>query len=313
MLERTSSSIDKYSWMGLVMLVLMFVGLNEKASAQNPPQSPIEAGECSTSADANETPCLFSLGDLSNPSRAQPEVAGAKEVKNYQEWRTVFFAMLKSKELCTHSLVGERVLLTAAHCVTSTQRVRIIIEDIPYSAKCKIHPNYRTNPSADYALCLLNKAVQLPRTNGRKTKFETLNLDPNSVLKNLIVDMTGFGCDRKDLKKEGSKVFRIGQAKVKSLAASPDNYLFVSGKATLCFGDSGGPTFFQGSQQNRKIVAINSMRDDDLQKNGSWLSSTSTKMAKFFLTHWIEEMEKEHDYKFKIVVCGHNGNNGICR
>src|SRR5690606_31297364 len=60
---------------------------------------------------------------------------------------------------CSSTLIGERVLLTAAHCVSNGGTKTFNIGSTRYTGTCTHHGSYRSNSTADWALCLLTTSV----------------------------------------------------------------------------------------------------------------------------------------------------------
>lgn len=58
---------------------------------------------------------------------------------------------------CTASLVGPRTVYTAAHCVRSS--IAFSIGTDRFTASCVVAPEYRGNPTADYALCYVDLSL----------------------------------------------------------------------------------------------------------------------------------------------------------
>jgi hypothetical protein len=219
------------------------------------------------------------LADLTLDLGAQTTVIGARKVDP-----KLFAASFFQKDLqCTSSLVGPRVLLTAAHCVAAAATVKFQVNGQPYSAICDHAPAYhpKTNKTADYALCLVGRDVN------DTPYFETISIDPARLRKDQELLLTGFGCTKAGGGGSTSgTVYRVGESVITVLPTKSDNRIITEGDAAVCYGDSGGPAFLQrkgddgGPRIQVSVNAVGNIRD----KSG--LASLSTPTALSFLRDW---------------------------
>jgi hypothetical protein len=198
---------------------------------------------------------------------------------------------------CTASIVGERALIQAAHCVDDGAVTEFTtVNKIKYESVCKRNPTYNTSHTADYALCLVKEKV-------KDVPYESLNDDQNYVKVGDSVLLTGFGCIRSNGTGGNDGKFRIGEAvinRVPDPRRSSNDYV-TTAPIALCFGDSGGPAY-KVVGNARKIISINSRGDI---KTTSYLSSVSRKEAIDFFKAWMNETGEK--------ICGlHSGAVG-CR
>lgn len=186
---------------------------------------------------------------------------------------------------CSATLIGYRTLLTAAHCVKDGGQVIFTINPNRYNAKCKHHPDYAKDKTADWALCLVNREVP-------GIISEVVLTDPAALKKGATIMLTGYGCTEGPKGTGGNDgVFRIGEAKVSRLPATSHDITLNSG-AALCFGDSGGAGYaFQGGV--RKVFGVNSRGNISTI---SYLSATSTGAFGQFARGWANAN--------KVVICG---------
>jgi len=194
---------------------------------------------------------------------------------------------------CSSTVVGERVVLIAAHCVSDGKSIEFAFGPQKYTAKCTHSPDYRRDTTADWALCLTDRKVDgvLP---------ELVAQDGSWCAKGVKVRLTGYGCTRVGGTGGNDGVYRIGEAEVTS-CPSRDNDTVTKGGAALCYGDSGGPAFREYDDGSREVFAVNSRGDI---RTTSYLASVFTAKAKSFFTSWQE--------KNGAWICGYPGS-GPCR
>jgi hypothetical protein len=130
---------------------------------------------------------------------------------------------------CTATIVGKRVLVTAAHCGTNGAKVKFQFNGSNYEGTLTRSSLY---PDKDHDLAAVFTTAEIasarPRTIGGK------------AVRGAGIDILGFGCTTVGGVADGK--LRIGQSLVSGFSAfymvtsSPDG-------ATVCRGDSGGPAF----------------------------------------------------------------------
>lgn len=203
---------------------------------------------------------------------------------------------------CTASIVGEKVILTAAHCskengeivpVSEDSEYQFVFEQNVYKAKCSLAPSYRNGRtgvgSEDIALCKIDRKVDV--------KYAIVSTDEPQI--DDTVTLIGYGCIRGRNSEGGAGggndgILRVGDAIV--YRNSTDNYhhWHADRGASLCYGDSGGPAFFK--VENPKddyhyIAGVNSMGDIE-----SYSLLTSTKQSIGFF--------KAYELTNKVEICG---------
>lgn len=168
------------------------------------------------------------------------------------EWPASVYAKAGGSA-CSATLVGERVVFMAAHCMSNGQKITFTAGANSYSATCTHHPDYRKNDTADWALCLVSRPVT-------GVPFENLGLDAQlNIGQNLL--LSGYGCVNPGGGGGNDGIFRIGEAKIRGLPAYSNHDIVTKGGAALCFGDSGGAAYLLGAEGARQIVAVNSRGD----------------------------------------------------
>lgn len=260
-----------------------------------------------------------------------PRLRGG-QLANPEEWPSSLYIEYPDAQgrvhPCTAALLGPRVLLTAAHCVPADGAGRLESRvQGEFHLACERHPNYASDPSADFALCRLSRSFVLPR-GGR---YETISGLPMSAVMDLRDDfivLAGFGCTGDRIRDASSveaaeRPFRIGRTEIDETSASPSrrrgsaalysnaqNYnLFTveeDGLANLCPGDSGGPAFLSGREvRTRKIIGVSSrVLTRGLRFGGSLVSSTSGPAFRSWALRWLGA---------SLEACGLQPGNLACR
>jgi hypothetical protein len=195
---------------------------------------------------------------------------------------------------CSATLVGEKVLLTAAHCMKDGGNVTFVVGPNKYSAKCAHHPSYTKDATADWALCLVNRSITGIPLEGVLTQKGTLKVRQTTLL-------TGYGCTEKGTGTGGNDgIFRIGEAKVSRLPDANHDTVLGAG-AALCFGDSGGAGYLvEGGR--RRVFGVNSRGNI---RTTSYLASTFTGAFAEFATGWTAANGTR--------ICGLHGDAPGCR
>lgn len=203
------------------------------------------------------------------------------EVADPAEWPASPFA-----NNCSSTIVGPRVQLIAAHCVSNGGTKTFTIGTTRYSAKCSHHPSYRNNSTADWALCLVDKEVAgIP--------YENVATEAQYKVGMKLL-LTGYGCRTAGGGGGMDGKFRIGMATVSRIPGTSSNYDTVTNNgAALCYGDSGGGVYFINEAGERWVVAVNSRGDI---ARVSYLSTVWVKVAQDWMKQWSEAN--------KAPICG---------
>lgn len=164
---------------------------------------------------------------------------------------------------CTATLVGPRMVYTAAHCV-GRRGIRFSVGQDSYSAECRTAREYhRGNSTADFALCHVSRPVQgVPY-------YESINLNKDLVQVNDTVLLSGYGCQRWGRGIDGK--YRIGESTVARVPSGSNSDIVTRNDATLCSGDSGGPAWeILPNGKRGKMLSVNSRSNT---RNVSYLSA----------------------------------------
>lgn len=185
---------------------------------------------------------------------------------------------------CTAAIAGERVLITAAHCVNNGGSKAFSVGPNTYAAKCTHHPAYRGNSTADWAICLVDRKVE-------GVPYEKVATQIEYKIGDELL-LSGFGCT-----KWGGGipklVYRIGKSPVIRLPSGSNYDTVTRSSVALCSGDSGGPAWLVKEDGDRFLVGVNSRSDTTVT---SYLSSHAVQTAQSFYKDWA--------LKNKVEICG---------
>ena len=259
----------------------------------------------------------------------QPQLRGG-EIARSADWPASMYATFVTpagQSACTAALVGPSALLTAAHCVPTSGRVSFVLAGANYATQCTKHPGYSegTDPSADFALCKVDRPVVTPPG----FKHETISLAPMSgLVRTGPVILGGYGCVS-DIVRERSTDgrYRIGSNTIDESSDSPaqtrgpayyaprqrNNLLTTkdAAVANLCPGDSGGPAFrVTGTgYAQRRIIGVNSrvfyLDPRKTSYGSSLISATGGPDFRPWATNWATSAG--------VIVCGVRGSVPNCR
>lgn len=209
--------------------------------------------------DARVVDDLSQLGEDSAISAGQEVINGV--VVDRRDFPAIFGKRsgLDPNPTCTAALVGPSTILIAAHCVSSSPRIRLSSGTVRVEGICQTAPGWSSNTDtgADIALCLLRRPVS-------GIVYERVSFTVPAAGQQVTV--SGFGCTEEGGPRDGT--LRLGTAPIKARPAgfrdSPGTLYTVGsitgGDAVLCPGDSGGPLFLMGSSTDgpREIIGVNS-------------------------------------------------------
>lgn len=223
---------------------------------------------------------------------------------NIKDWPASVYASAGSSR-CSSTVVGERTLFSAGHCMSNSGTVSFSVGSNKYIAKCTHHPEYKKNDTADWALCLVDKPVI-------GIKYENFAKD-FSVKKGDVLRLTGYGCTKPNGTGGNDGIFRIGLAKVTSVPFK-SNYdvalidfkdsfeVTPEERAALCYGDSGGAGYKEHENGDREIFGVNSRGDI---RTTSYLPAVGLPVFRDFAKDWA--------LKNNTKICGIHDDAKDCR
>lgn len=211
------------------------------------------------------------------------------------EWPASVYASMGDSK-CTATVIGEKVLLIAAHCVGNGRNATFPAGGGQYVAACTHHPNYASDSTSDYALCKTVAVIA-------NIQYERVQTDPSVLAVGKEVLLTGYGCVNQGGGGGNDGTYRIGEANITTLHQGNQD-IVTRGGAALCYGDSGGPAFFylDAAKKDRVQISVNSRGNI---KDTSYLSSLSGGRFK----SWAEGWRTTNGVK----ICGMDADAKGCR
>jgi hypothetical protein len=245
---------------------------------------------------------FVALSDMTQ-STGKPKM-GNGVVVNTKLWPASFVSS-SAQGSCTATLIGPRVLMTAAHCVGQGKTARITYADgLAFDGTCKRFPQWsENNPSADFALCHMQAVVKKSGL-----QYEYISLEPVRIKQGQELVAGGYGCtDLESRTVENPPEFRIGSLfidKLPTVMPSWPEWIATTpgtpGEAAfVCPGDSGGAVYAVQVNGARAAVALISAVGADKAQSDylvSYLAALSSAAGKKFVSDWLGET--------KELVCG---------
>jgi hypothetical protein len=203
---------------------------------------------------------------------------------------------------CTATLIGAKVLLTAAHCGRSGDTTSFQIGQTVYSATLTRSPVYQEgNASADHDI-----AVGLIENEISGVKFASVGGEAKVGTE---ITLAGYGCTTSSGTGGNDGVLRIGENKVSSFNGF-DMVSNLQGGGALCFGDSGGPAFVKLGNtmvEHHVVLGVNSKGNI---KDTNYNARTDTTESQEFFAEFAQQNSVEICGVNKDCAAGGGGGGG---
>lgn len=224
-------------------------------------------------------------------TEATPEIIGGRKA-DLATWPATFVFNSASGKRCTATVVGPRVVLTAAHCVTGAVDGRIV--DTSLRLACQPHDYYSSGSLYDIALCVTSGVVKLERD----APYETIEATKGPAKRGALT-LLGYGCVSPN--GPGGTLYE-GASYVQQVADPKRPYFVTSGGAAVCSGDSGGGAYRLAGQFSRRVVGVASMDATAGQSNFSQLAEAE---AVRWMRSWAaSQTDPVTRVKVEVRICG---------
>jgi hypothetical protein len=241
----------------------------QKAEAQNVPENVIEYY-------------------VNEQGEIVPTLINGEEVSK-DDWRSVVRIKVGNSG-CSATVVGPKVVITAAHCGSNGATATFDLAGKSYSGKIERSSLY-PGKDHDQAVIILDQPVP------KEDVKVFASIGGNPVVGGKIY-LLGYGCTQAGGGGGNDGKLRAGLATIKGFSG----YGIISSEgAALCFGDSGGPAMVDSNKEKPILISTNSK--GNIRDTNYTLSTVSNESKAF----WSAMASK-----YSAVICGVNGTEEIC-
>lgn len=211
---------------------------------------------------------------------------------NPSHFPEVFYVANQVGDRCTATLVGKSAIITAAHCVSDSKVIRVLVpSEVKMYASCEMHPEY-VGGDFDVAMCKTDRPIKDIPVASLSSRWPAIHER---------VMLMGYGCINPDRTGGNDGKLRLGYSNIYALpfgGVNGEHWFYTMDDAALCSGDSGGPAFEirpDMPEVHHKVIGVNSrgnMRDLSL------MTAVFDMAIRQFIMDWGRRL--------KVTVCGVN-------